>query len=66
MSKEMIKVGVANQKERNMDVEEIKQWVPKDIHYIGTIALFKHDDTYYSMTREDFTRIFNTIKNGNS
>lgn len=59
MAKEIVKVGVGNETERNMDVEDIKGWVPKKISYIGTVALFKVEETYYTMNREDFKRIFN-------
>ncbi len=59
MAKEMIKVGVGNEKERNMDVEDIKNWIPKKISYIGPVALFKVEDIYYTMNREDFKRIYN-------
>lgn len=59
MAKESVKVGVANNGETNLDVEVIKAWVPKNINYIGTTVFFKNDTTYYSMSREDFKRIYN-------
>jgi hypothetical protein len=58
MAKEMIKVGVANKGETNLDLELIQKWEPKDITYIGTTVFFKNDKTYYSMKQEDFKRIF--------
>jgi hypothetical protein len=58
MAKQIVKVGVANEGERNLELELVEKWEPKDIHYIGTTAFFKHEKTYYSMNREDFKRIF--------
>lgn len=54
-----IKVGVANDKERLMVVEELKQWEPKDIHYFGEIVYFKNEGKYYNMKTIDFKTIFN-------
>jgi hypothetical protein len=59
MSKEVIKVGIANEGETNLDIEVVKTWEPKNIEYIGTSVFFKNDKTYYSMTRENFKKIFN-------
>lgn len=59
MAKESVKVGIANEGETNLDIEEVKTWEPKNIEYIGTTVFFKNDKTYVSMTREDFKRIFN-------
>jgi len=59
MAKESIKVGIANEGETNIDIEVLKTWEPKNIEYIGTSVFFKNDKTYYSMTREEFKKIFN-------
>lgn len=59
MAKEIIKVGVANRPEQNLDVEDIKLWEPKNINYFNDVAHFKNGETYYTMKREDFKRIFN-------
>jgi hypothetical protein len=59
MAKELIKVGVANSGETNLDIDHLKTWTPKDINYIGTTVFFKNGTTYYSMTREDFKKIYN-------
>jgi len=58
MAKEVVKVGVANEKETSLDVEVVKLWVPTKISHFGATVVFKQDDKYYSMTREDFNRIF--------
>jgi hypothetical protein len=59
MAKEMVKVGEANNGELNLDIDVVKTWDPKDINYIGLIVFFKNEKTYYSMTRDDFKKIFN-------
>jgi len=58
-AKEVVKIGVANSGEINLEVEVVKAWTPKQINYIGTTVFFKNEDTFYSMTREDFKKIFN-------
>ena len=63
MDKKIIKVAVANQEaELNMKVEDMKDWKPTKISYIGTSAYFKieENDTFYSMDRDDFTALFLT------
>mgnify|MGYP001566257405 CR=1 FL=1 len=59
MIKEMVKVGVANTGETNLEIEVVKTWVPKNITYLGGSAVFKYEKTFYSMKVEDFKRIFN-------
>lgn len=54
----MVMVGIANEGEKNMDVDVIKLWEPKDILYSGVSVFFKHEDKFYLMKREDFKRIF--------
>jgi len=57
--RKMVSVGIANDKETNMEEDVLCLWEPKDIIYSGLTVFFKYDDTYYSMKREDFIRIFN-------
>ena len=59
MAKESVKVGIANEGETNLDIEVVKTWEPKNIEYVGTTVFFRNDKKYYSMTREDFKKIFN-------
>ena len=59
MANEIVAVGVANEGEINLQVEQVKDWQPKNINYIGDVVFFKQDKTYYSMKRVDFKRIFN-------
>jgi hypothetical protein len=59
MSKERVSVGVANEGEINLLVEQVKEWVPKNISYIGSTVFFKQGDTYFSMNVVDFKNIFN-------
>lgn len=61
---EMIKIGVANDTEKNMSLEELSKWVPTNIHMFGDTAYFKHDKVYYSMTINDFNKLYK--KNGNN
>jgi hypothetical protein len=59
MANEIVTVGVANNGQENMLVENVKTWEPKDINYFGDVVFFKQDKTYFSMKRVDFKRIFN-------
>jgi hypothetical protein len=59
MSKELVRVGFANEGERNLEVDLVKEWKPKNVNYIGDTVFFKNDDTYFSMKTVDFKRIFN-------
>ncbi len=59
MANEVVSVGIANEGEQNMLVENVKTWEPKNINYIGDVVFFKQDKTYFSMKRADFKRIFN-------
>ena len=47
MTKQTISVGVANEKEKNFDIEELKSWNPKNINYFSDTVYFKHEDTYF-------------------
>lgn len=58
MTKQTLSVGVANETEKNFDVEILKTWEPKNINYFGDTVYFKHEETYYSMKRQDFDKIF--------
>ena len=58
MSKQTVTIGVANEKEKNIDVEELKTWVPKNISYFSDTVYFKQDNVYYSMKRLDYDKIF--------
>jgi hypothetical protein len=62
MDKQTISVGVANEKEKNIDVEELKTWTPKNISYFSDTVYFKYDGTYYSIKRLDYDKIFNQKK----
>jgi len=63
MNKEIISVGVANEKEKSIEIEELKTWSPKNINYFSDTVYFKHGDTYYSMKRLDYDKIFNQKNN---
>ena len=57
--KETMKVGVANDKEKNISVEELKRWKPTNISYFRDVVYFKHDGVYYNMMTTDFKTIYN-------
>lgn len=57
--KEIVKLGVANKGETNLDVEIVKTWEPTNINFFSNVVFFKYDKVFYSMTRTDFKKIFN-------
>lgn len=59
IDKKTVTLAVANQEgEISMEVNEIMDWTPTKISYIGQTAYFKHEDTFYSMSTSDFKAIF--------
>ena len=60
MGNKNVLVGVANKSEQSMKVDDIKDWSPEKISYVGTTAYFKDKDgdTFYSMERMEFNDIF--------
>lgn len=58
MSKEMVKVGIANDGEKNLEIEELMKWEPKNVNYFGDVVYFKYEDKYYTMKVVDFRKIF--------
>jgi hypothetical protein len=58
MSKTVV-VSTANKQGLNlMLVDDIKDWEPSKISFIGTSTYFKVEDTFYSMKSIDFREIF--------
>lgn len=53
-----VKVGIANVGEKNLKVEEISKWEPKNVLYAGDTVFFKYDEVYYSMNVMEFRKIF--------
>ena len=58
MSKELIKVGIANEGEKNITIEDMMDWQPKNVNYFGDTVYFKHEDKYYTMKIVDFKKVF--------
>jgi hypothetical protein len=58
-TKQTITVGVSNQGERNMTIEELLKYEPKKITYTGSQVLFEHNDVFLLMNTSDFKQIFN-------
>ena len=61
MGKTEVMVGIANMGETSMEIADILKWEPTKISCIGSTTYFKVDDTFYSMTTEDFKTIFTSI-----
>jgi hypothetical protein len=58
MEKRNVLVGVANQSEQSMKIEDIKDWEPTKVSYVSNTAYFKVDDTFYSMVSSEFKELF--------
>lgn len=54
--KEKVTLGVANEKEISVDVEDLKTWEPKKISYFSDIVYFKYNDKFHSIKRIDFDK----------
>lgn len=54
-----ITLAVANEGERNFDIELVRGWEPKKISYMGSTVFFEYDGTFYSMNTIDFKQLFN-------
>lgn len=59
MAGNTVLIGVANEGEKSIEVEKIKDWEISKISYFSDMVYFKHSDTFYSMKRNDFKQIFN-------
>lgn len=55
---EIVKIGIANVGEKNLKVEEVSKWEPKNIVYSGDTVFFKYENVFYSMNVSDFRKIF--------
>ena len=54
-----VKVGFANESEKNLKVEDVSKWTPKNVTYMGDTVFFKNEDAFFSMKTVDFNKIFN-------
>lgn len=59
MTGNTVLVGMANEGEISMRIENIKEWQISNITYFSDVVYFKNVDTFYSMKRNDFKQIFN-------
>jgi hypothetical protein len=59
MAGNTVLVGVANEGEKSIEIEKIKDWEISKITYFSDMVYFKNADTFYSMKRNDFKQIFN-------
>ena len=60
-TKQTITVGVSNQGERNITVDELLKYEPKKITYTGGQVLFEHNGVFLLMGTSDFKQIFNKL-----
>jgi predicted transcriptional regulator len=58
MEKKNVLIGVANQSEQSMKIEDIKNWEPTKVSYVSNTAYFKVDDIFYSMVKSEFIELF--------
>lgn len=56
--KKNVLVGVANQNEQSMRIDDIKDWEPTKISFVANTTYFKVEDTFYSMVSSEFREIF--------
>ena len=62
MGKINVLVGIANKNEQSMKVEDIKDWKPTKVSYVGITTYFQVEEVFYSMERTDFIEIFGLIR----
>ena len=58
MTKQMVKVGLANKGETAIELEEIKTWTPTDVVVSKVLVFFKVGEIDYSMKRADYAKYF--------
>jgi hypothetical protein len=59
MGERMVLVGIANEGEKNFNVDEMKTWEISNISFLSDFVYFKKDGVFHSMKRKDFKEIFN-------
>lgn len=57
-TKQTVTVGVANEGEINMNIDDLAKHEPKKISYIGSQVFFEHDGVFLSMDLKNFQEIF--------
>ena len=58
MAKETVVLGVANEGEKSISIEELNTWNPKNVNYFSDVVYFSNDKVYYSIKRVLFDKIF--------
>jgi hypothetical protein len=58
MDNKLIRVGVANEGEIDIETDVLKSWSPKNLNYIGDTVYFKQDKSYFSMKLVDFNKLY--------
>ena len=57
--RETITLGIANEGTKNYGIDEVSTWEPKKVSYMGTLVMFQHDETFFTIPRNEFKEIFN-------
>ncbi len=57
MSKSVL-VAVANVGEQNIPLDVVEKWSPDKLSFIGDTVFFKVDETFFSMKKMEFCKIF--------
>ena len=58
MKSKTVNVGFPNEGTITMMVNNVKKWKPTKIHYLDNVVFFKSDNSYFSLTKVDFNKIF--------
>lgn len=61
MTKKTVTIGIANEKEKNFEVETVATWKPTNVTFASDTVYFKHDKVFYSMKRLDYDSIFKKV-----
>ena len=56
--KNTVLVGLPNEGDIEILIEQVNKWKPTEVDYIGETVFFKHDNSLVSMKSEDFLKIF--------
>lgn len=58
MAGKTIEVAFANQNPQRLSIEVVSKWEPKKVTKTGKVVFFQVDETFVSLSREDFDMIF--------
>lgn len=58
MAGKTVDVAFANENPQRLPIDVVSKWEPKKITKTGKVVFFQVDDTFVSMTREDYEKVF--------